>query len=83
MAEEINSNVRGRMVRAAGRILLVLQAALILLCLYGIVDAYVTPYKSEWLTADAFVPHYVIIALFCGLGILLTWSFMRSSQRRG
>lgn len=62
------------------RVLLTLQAGLIALCVYYIVDAYVTPYVSEWLTADAFVPYLVLAISFFGLCMFLTSLIIRSEQ---
>lgn len=68
--------------RFVGRVLLIVQASLIALCLCAIVDAYVTPYQSEWLTADAFVPFiFVAMVLLC-FGLLLTWAFMQRTRRQ-
>ena len=48
--------------------------------IYGIIDPYGTPYTSEWLTADAFVPYYFFGALLLGLCMFFTWQMIR---RRG
>jgi hypothetical protein len=48
-----------------------LQAGLILFFLYHILAVFTTPYQSEWLTADAFVPGLILAILFysyCLLG---------------
>jgi hypothetical protein len=68
--------------RTVGWIFLMLQGALMALFIYGIIDSYVTPYTSEWLTADAFVPFYIVATLFLGLGMFLTWHLMRRTARR-
>jgi hypothetical protein len=69
--------------RTAGWAFLGLQGALIALFIYGIIDSYVTPYTSEWLTADAFVPFYILGMLFLGLCMFLTWHLLRRTARRG
>jgi len=68
--------------RIVGRVLLIVQASLIALCLYAIVDAYVTPYQSEWLTADAFVPFFLVAMLLLVFGMLLTWAVMQRARRQ-
>lgn len=59
-----------------------LQAGLIAFCIYHIVDAYVTPYVSEWLTADAFVTYLVVATLFFGFCMFLTSLIIRSEHPR-
>lgn len=67
--------------RIVGRVLLIAQACLIVLCVYGIADSYTTPYKSEWLTSDAFVPFYLVAMLVLGFGMLITYALMQRVQR--
>jgi hypothetical protein len=49
-----------------------LQVALILFFFYHIADAYITPYHSEWLSADAFMPGLIIGILFYTFCLLAT-----------
>lgn len=63
--------------RRFGRVLLILQTGLLAVCVYGIVHSYTAPYKSEWLTADAFVPYYLLAMLILGFGMFLTWLLIR------
>ncbi len=72
--------VRTLWIRRACRVLLSLQTGLIALCVYHIVDAYVTPYSSEWLTADAFVPYLIVAILFIGSCMYLTSRVLRSEH---
>jgi ABC-type methionine transport system permease subunit len=71
-----------RVLRSLGYILLLLQGGLVGVFLYHMVDTYVTPYKSEWLTPDAFVPYLILFALFFGFCMFLTWRVI-CDQRRG
>lgn len=63
------SKARG-IVLSAGRILQVLQSGLILFFVYHIVDAYLTPYQSEWFMPDAFVPGLILAILFYAFCLL-------------
>jgi hypothetical protein len=63
--------VRG-IIRNVGRTLQLLQLALILFFVYQIADAFFTPYQSEWLTADAFVPGLILAILIYGFCFLAT-----------
>lgn len=61
--------------------LMVAQGILFALCVYWTIDAYATPYQSEWLTSDAFVPYFLLIAGLSVLCFFLTRLIMRSTHR--
>jgi hypothetical protein len=57
--------------RLVARALMAIQTAYFLLCVYGIVEAYTTPYTSEWLTGDAFAPFFLVAGI---VALTLFWS---------
>ncbi len=61
--------------------LMIAQGLLFALSVYSIIDAYVTPYQSEWLTGDAFVPFYLAFAFLAVVCFFLTRRIMRSTHR--
>ena len=61
-----------RGVRIAARLLLLLQAGLIVFSIYHIIDAFSIPYKSEWLTSTALVPYLIVAIFIYGFCMLLT-----------
>jgi hypothetical protein len=75
-------NTRALWSRRSCRLLLVLQSGLVAFCIYYIIDAYTTPYVSEWLTADAFVPYLVVAILFFLGSMFLTSLILRSGHPR-
>lgn len=42
-------------------LLFVVQVAVVVLCILGVVEACTVPYHSEWLAADAFVPYLLAV----------------------
>lgn len=73
--------VRG-IVRNVGRTLQFLQLGLILFFVYHIVDAFITPYQSEWLTVEAFVPGLILAILFYSFCLLVTqWVVVFAEHR--
>ncbi len=71
-----------RILRTLGRTLQVLQLGLILFFVYHIADAFIAPYQSEWLTADAFVPGLIIAVLFYSFCLLATqWIVVFAEHR--
>lgn len=65
------------------RVLLIIQGTLFVLCVYAIIDAYMMPYTSEWLTADVFVPFYLLAMFVLLCGMWSTSLLTRRAQRRG
>jgi len=63
---------RARMLRIACRVLLTLQAGLVIFCIYHIVDAFSSPYQSEWLTGTFLVPYLAVAILFYAFCMFLT-----------
>lgn len=65
-----------------GRALQLMQLGLVVFFLYHILDAYITPYRSEWLTADALVPSLVLAILWYSFCLLATqWVVVFSRNR--
>ena len=74
--------VAQRTLRLIGRILQALQAELILFCIHHILAAYITPYQSEWLTADALLPGLIIAVLLYSFCLLVTqWVVVFAEHR--
>lgn len=69
-----------RAIRNAGLVLIALQAGVVAIFVHQIITDLSRPYVSEWLTADAFVPYYILFALFYGLCMFLTWWVMRDHR---
>ncbi len=71
-----------RFVRIPGRTLQVLQLGLILFFVYHIVGAFITPYHSEWLTADALVPGLIIAVLLYSFCLMATHRVVVFAEHR-
>ncbi len=69
------------MKRDACTILMIVQGLLFALSIYAIIDAYVAPYESEWLTGAALVPLFLMLASFASLCFFLTQRLKQSTHR--
>ncbi len=70
-------------IRWACRVLIVVQAAGIAWCMYGVVKALLDDTPSDCgLTGKGLIPWFVIAMLVIGVLMLITWAVLRNSERR-